>query len=512
MTVEAVLEQQLVRGDAGRTSIRPLVIGMGIFAILSTYAAIKSQGFIEADATTHYLFARFALREHHYLVNVWGRPLITGLYMFPAALGGVLGVRFFCLCLALLCAVITYIVAKRQNYRWPALAGIFLLAQPLMFLHSFSELTELPFATLLILAFAAYQSRRFGWMAILISLAPLGRPEGFGFILVGAVALLAHRKWWWLPVLIVPLILWSYCGWLVWRPDPQTHWWQWLIKAWPYSPTSVYGTGHPLAFLVRMPAVTSPLIFPAMVVGLVLMLRASSYRTHEATCNLIIAVLPVGILIGHSILWWKGWMASSGELRYLLIVGPFWALLSARGWEWIWQRFNWRAPFLWAGAAALLPIGANVYYNIVPFHLYAADIVARDAAEWYKTDTKIQHDFPRLMASPPMVYYFLDRSKSDTSRSLDWGRANALNPPDGTLLIWDPIYGQTNSDRAMCVTQFDLESHGWIWIRRFDIDYAEEYKYCDVYVSPKTATGQPSPDVVSAMPRLPSSLLLPGSD
>src|SRR3954451_13063731 len=143
MTVEALPQEKLTADITERSSLRPLAIAMAIFAVLSAYAAVKSQGFLEADAVTHYLFARFALHEHHYLVNVWGRPLITGLYAIPAALGGVLGVRFLCLCLALICAGVTYIVASRQNYRWPALAGIFLLAQPLMYLHSFSELTEL---------------------------------------------------------------------------------------------------------------------------------------------------------------------------------------------------------------------------------------------------------------------------------------------------------------------------------------------------------------------------------
>jgi hypothetical protein len=511
MTVEALPHEKLNHENMTRPSLRPLAIGMGIFAVLSAYAAVKSQGFLEADAVTHYLFARFALHEHHYLVNVWGRPLITGLYMIPAVLGGVLGVRFLSLALALICAGVTYIVAGKQEYRWPALAGIFLLAQPLMYLHSFSELTELPFATLIILAFAAFQSRRFLLMTIAISLAPLGRPEGFGMIVIVAIALVVYRKWWWLPILLVPLAIWSYAGFRIWTPDPQTHWWQWLIKSWPYSAKSAYGNGPLLAYLARMPAVVSPFIFPAMPIGLWLTARAISLRSHEGRCNLVIAALPVGIFVVHSILWWKGLMASSGELRYLLIVGPFWALLAARGWEWIWTRFNWRAPHLWAGVAALLPIGANTYYNVVPFHLYASDIVARDAADWYKSDQKIQQAFPRLMSSPPMVYYFLDRSQSDT-RSLDWGRANVMSAPAGTLLIWDPIYGQTNSDRGMCVTQADLKSAGWIFIRRFDVDYADEYKYCDVYVSPKTAAGAPASSVVAAMPKLLYSPFLPGSD
>jgi hypothetical protein len=204
-------------------------------------------------------------------------------------------------------------------------------------------------------------------------------------------------------------------------------------------------------------------------------------------------------------------MASAGEMRYMLIVGPFWALLAARGWEWIWTRFNWRAPHLWAGLAALLPIAANVYYNVVPFHLYAADIVARDAAEWYRSDTRIQQAFPRLMCSPPMIYYFLDRSQSD-EHSLDWGLANVQRATPGTVLIWDPVYGQTNADRSMCVTKADLASAGWIFVRRFDIDYAGEYKYCDVYVSPKTAAGAPASGVVAAMPAFPYSPWLRGSD
>ena len=57
-------------------------------------------------------------------------------------------------------------------------------AQPLVFLHSFSELTELPFAALLALAFWAYQRRRFALLAVLISLSPLTRPEGRGAVLI----------------------------------------------------------------------------------------------------------------------------------------------------------------------------------------------------------------------------------------------------------------------------------------------------------------------------------------
>src|SRR6059058_902608 len=126
----------------------PIVLATMIFAALSLTAAVASPGFLEADACTHYQYARFALGEPHYLVNVWGRPFATALYAIPAVLGGRIAVRLTSLACALLIALGAYRIARRLGYRWPALAFVFTLCQPLLFLHSFSELTELPFALL----------------------------------------------------------------------------------------------------------------------------------------------------------------------------------------------------------------------------------------------------------------------------------------------------------------------------------------------------------------------------
>ena len=70
----------------------------------------------------------------------------------------------------------------------PRTAPDLYLAQPLLFLHSFSELTELPFAALIGLSFLAYQRRQFLLMAVLVAISPLSRPEGFGFLLLAAAA------------------------------------------------------------------------------------------------------------------------------------------------------------------------------------------------------------------------------------------------------------------------------------------------------------------------------------
>lgn len=252
---------------------RPLVLAGVIFAALSVAAGVASKGFVEADACTHYLFSRFCLSEHHLMTNVWGRPFCTLIYAAPAVIGGRLGVRIFSAVIALVVGWICYVIARRQGYRHPALAMIFLVGQPMVFLHSFSELTELPFVLLLAVALWAYQGRRFALMAIVVGVMPTARPEGFGFIAMAAVALVMHGRWFWTPLLVLPLAAWSWIGWWQFGMDPRQRWWQWLPAQWPYASESLYKKGHPLHFVAFLPAVIGPFFFPAALVGWWLTLR-----------------------------------------------------------------------------------------------------------------------------------------------------------------------------------------------------------------------------------------------
>ena len=111
----------------GRRNVLALWVGIAIFASMSFWMAVASKGFLEADACTHYMFARHALAEPSYLVNVWGRPLCTCAYAIPAAIGRVLGVRVMSLLLAVGMGLVTYRIAKKQNYRMPRWRRFFYL-------------------------------------------------------------------------------------------------------------------------------------------------------------------------------------------------------------------------------------------------------------------------------------------------------------------------------------------------------------------------------------------------
>jgi hypothetical protein len=482
----------------------PVALATIVFTSLSIAAAVKSEGFLEADACTHYQYAKFALAEPHYLVNVWGRPFVTALYAIPATLAGRIGVRVTSLCCALLIATIAWQIARDQKYRWPALAFVFTLAQPLVFLHSFSELTELPFAVLLALAFWAYRRQQFVVMAILIGLTPTARPEGFGFLVLAAAALFLHRRPWWVLVLPIPLLIWTYAGWRLYgqpvysdpisqRLPESLRWLMWLRHEWPYQPESLYAAGRLYHFVGLLPAVVSPLLVPFVLIGVKQSIQRRWPHDHLERCQMLIAAIPLMILVGHSVLYWLGKMASNGELRYMLIVAPFWGLLAAKGWEWTFARFGWRHVYIPAAIVALLPILANVWYPVIPIRLSGDGVKAREVARWYRED-RVSVDYPRIMSSNPEVAYFMGVSHTDAGWVRDWRRDVLLNPQPGTLLVWDPVYAKYNSDANRVVALEELRAAGWV--ERYDIADAfnpissgEPWHF---FVSPTSIFAQPS--------------------
>jgi hypothetical protein len=516
-TASETFPAQTIRPTSGE--LRPILIAILLFAALSSYCAIRSEGFIAGDACIHYFAARHAFSNPVNFVDVWNRPLVTSIYAVPALLADREGIRIVSMCVAIGCGLVSWRIARGQGLKMPALALIFTLGQPLLFLHSFSEMTELPFALLLGLAFLAWQKERLWLAALLTSWSPLARPEGFGIVLILFVALLLYRKWACVLLLPIPIILWDIAGWLL--SNRTLPWWGWLRASWPYSGTSLYASGYLLSFVALLPAVVSPFVLPAMFVGIgrslasiftarsdanlegdgpidkhllsvrsaleeaspravrtanpqmlgyvgpgILVMSRSEINTpklqHIRRCIFLTAAVPLFVLIVHSLLFWLGKMASSGDPRYLLVVAPFWGVLSARGWIWIFDRFNWRHSLGWAAAAVLLPpMVANIFVHAVPVYFAHDWETARDMVAWYN-GSSLRATHPKVMTSHPGVYYFLGVNAYGSPNVQAWGRQSARARPNDAVLIWDPIFGGKNACAEFAVELDEIRKAGWL--------------------------------------------------
>jgi hypothetical protein len=430
------------------------------FILCSAVAGSFSRGFLESDGATHFIFARHALEQPIYFVDVWGRPLCTAILALPAFCGGLIGARLASMAVAVACGIAAMQIARGQGLRWPVLALIFTLGSPLVFLHSFSELTELPFALVVALAVLCYQRRAWWAMAIFTSVAPLGRPEGFFFLGLCAFALLIEKKW--LPILALPIgvIAWSVAGHLMVGPADRP-WWLWIADHWPYESGSEYPKGPIVYFLGILPMVVGPFALPAMWIGIWRNFAGANWRDHRGRVDFVIAGLPLAILIGHSLLFWLGKFSSSGSARYLLIVAPLWGCLCARGWEWIFTRFNWQRPASWAALAVVLPGMVNWIYPFLPLKQSASWNQAQKIVRWYEVSSR-HADYPRVMANHPGIFFYLNASPWDRRRVLPWSMQDIEHPQSGVLLLWDREFCTQNSDPKLVASLQRISSAGWI--------------------------------------------------
>jgi hypothetical protein len=437
------------------------------FAVLALLCAWLSDGFVAADACTHYLLAKYAFADPVNLVDVWGRPLCTLIEAVPARIGGRLAVRIVSIAIAIGCALVARAIARDQGLTRPGLALLFTLGAPLFFLFSFSEMTELPFALVLGAAVLCYRREKWLSFALLSGLLPAARPEGFGFVILAAIALLVKRRWLALLPLIAPLLAWDSAGWILTnRPGP---WYAWLVQAWPWSEQGLYGRGNLFSFVAVLPVIVPPLVLPATLIGIgrslsprpIMANAADSTARHKLFCQFVIAAIPVGILVGHSVLRWLGKFGTFGEARYLLICAPLWGVVSASGWEWMSSRLQWRRAWRWAVLLVAAPAIINFVDPVVPIHLGGDWQTARRFADVYR-NKGLERVYPHVIAAHPAIPYFMGIDPTRNGREDAFTSARIKGLPQGALLVWDPVYCTTNAIAEDAATPDEIRGCGWV--------------------------------------------------
>lgn len=493
--------------DAPAAQGRTVLVASVLFAAASVYFTFANKSDIDLDATTHYMMARAAIHTHYLLVNVWGRPLCTLMYCLPAYFGGQIAARLMCLALAIGIALVTWRIAIGQQYRWPAVPVIFLYSMPLFQVHSFTTLTEIPVALVLGLAFWAYQKRVFWAMALLAGILPAGRPEGFGLVLLAIAALVLHRRFAEIVLALLPFILWNALGAYI-APMHGKPWFQWVFANWPYSADSLYGRGTWWSFTVNLWQLVGCFAVPFLVAGFIWCLpnprRAESpkskrpilifdwliYRDNPlARGDVWLALIPLGLLIIHSLIWWQGKLGSNGQMRYLLMAAPMWALASARGFEWLWPRLHLGHPMLWLAGSALLGLAyRTVIRHELPVPLAKDDAAAIAIVAWDQQHPQIDQLYPLVLSTNPALPMHMAYDWTDPLHCAPGGPAGVKAAPDGTLLIWDEVFALTNSDKAMVIRRELIGPAHWIFVGQCRGGGGT----WEVYLSPRDIHGHPT--------------------
>ncbi len=181
--------------------------------------AVRSRGYYWGDDYSHLLLSRQAINHPTRLLDVWGRPIMTAVYI-PASLVGDVGARLTSLLLAGLAALLCVMTVRRLGVRTlPALAALFVLAQPLPAMISYSALPQIVFSTVLALAFFLDITGHPRAAAFTVSLLPLARVEGLVVIAVWCAWAVHRKRLRDIPLLAVGVAAWAVIGGLV-HADP----------------------------------------------------------------------------------------------------------------------------------------------------------------------------------------------------------------------------------------------------------------------------------------------------
>src|SRR2546430_9695900 len=103
----------------------------------------------QQDGGFHFLFARWSLEHPRFLVDVWGRPLFTALYAFPARLGYPFA-KLLTVAVSLATAWNTAKLARAHGLERAELAVPLLFLQPSFLLICSDTMTEPLFALVLV--------------------------------------------------------------------------------------------------------------------------------------------------------------------------------------------------------------------------------------------------------------------------------------------------------------------------------------------------------------------------
>lgn len=407
-----------------------------LFFVLSAIALLSEGIFDTGDGILHYQIARWSWKHPELLLHHWGKPVYT-LLASPFAQFGYKGVVMFNMLCHLGAAWLTWRIAVRMKLPHATLAPFLVLFTPISWGVWQSGLTEPLFAVTLMSGIYFIVAGRYRTSALLLSLLPFIRTEGYLLLPLFALFFLLRREFFSAFLLSAGSLIYSIAGLIVVHHD-----FLWIINNNPYTGDSRYGNGPLLYFVKQYEQLFGIAISALIPVGLLsFVLKRKGDQPVSLTMALLISGSFVVYFVAHSLFWWQGAAGSYGLIRVMAAVVPCAVLVSLYGLNQLTKLYS---EYKAAVVLTAVSITGFTLYNALDQHGITRErdekqnIIFSTAEQIKKlrtADCKIYYGYP-------LITHALDGDPFNYEEFTEmWALESNENFKSGDLVVWDSHFG-----------------------------------------------------------------------
>lgn len=298
--------------------LRPaLLVGLALCAV----GVITDGTWGTGDTITHYLFARYAWTHPTLFLDHWAKPVFT-LLSSTFAQYGFVGMKVYQSVVIGSTAALLWLIQVERKRPMPWLPLIMLAMCPDVIMASQSGLTEPTFGLFLTLGIWLLLRGQTVAGALVLSVLPFCRTEGFLLLPVSGIFLLMDDSPKWRVALlgagtVAMTAIYAATG------HDVLH----VFTANPYAVDGFkYGSGQLTHFVVHLIYVLGLPVYVLFWAGVVVM----AARWKDDPRGLLLIIGPVVVyVVAHSVFWWKGLFGSAGLSRVLVAIAPLCAIIAS---------------------------------------------------------------------------------------------------------------------------------------------------------------------------------------
>jgi hypothetical protein len=417
---------QVARSKSGLIAYYFFFIAGCIWVLL---LCIKSPGTPVQDEIGHYLISKYAWQYPGLILDTWGRPVNTLIYMLPA-MGDLLIARLYSILLACLTVLLTTKVAKKMGMHQLFWIPLFLWFQPWFGDLSYTVITEVPFSLCLLLGIYLWITEKYELSGLMFGLLPLIRHEGIALLGLWCLYAILSRRWRALIISILPYVLYNVVYFFVFHnlainifinPKPSDFYGQgsWFHFVRPL----LYSVGYPITFLAAF----------------------SIFSFRNLGKRALIFIVFLAYFLVHTVIYRFGLFESGGYTFFLLPLAPGIAIAAGLGAEWGINQGK-KLLEITVDKRIMNLLLAIIFIVIiffvgrrglatVPRPMDAEQKATQQAATWLQAEGISSEN---VISTHVWFYYYYHLPLNDGRL---WTRPpDLMGLPKGTIVVWDKHY------------------------------------------------------------------------